>query len=328
MRFRKHGDPLVNMRAFPVTATSHDLYALWSGMKRRCRNPESRSYPRYGGRGISVCDAWADDFWAFVRDVGDRPSAKHSLDRIDFNGNYEPGNVRWATGAEQARNKRSNRVTTPQVDLARQWYADGMRAADIARTLRCDYDALLRALNGQTWRETETPVGGTKVAQARKPPQQRKTTCEYDGCDATEIFQSGMCRKHHRWVYKVASFADHKDRKCRYCDGDIPPSKRIDTDFCSLSCKMKWHRRNAPDTRPRCSIDGCEQPNHAKGMCRTHHMRMWRHGDPLYEPKVHTPQPCSVADCDGFAAARGYCMRHYHLFVTKPKREAAGDTPF
>lgn len=80
-------------------------------MKRRCLNPKDEAYENYGGRGISVCRKWATSFETFVRDVGPRPSPKHSLDRYpDNNGDYEPGNVRWATQKEQMRNTRSNRV--------------------------------------------------------------------------------------------------------------------------------------------------------------------------------------------------------------------------
>lgn len=74
-------------------------------MRQRCLNPKAIGYKRYGGRGITVCDQWRDSFEAFLADVGPRPSAAHSIDRIDNDGNYEPGNVRWATTAQQHANK-------------------------------------------------------------------------------------------------------------------------------------------------------------------------------------------------------------------------------
>lgn len=83
------------------------LYEVWRSMRRRCADPEN---PRYGGRGISVCDRWRDSFAAFLEDVGPRPFDGASLDRIDNAKGYEPGNVRWATATQQGRNKDNNRV--------------------------------------------------------------------------------------------------------------------------------------------------------------------------------------------------------------------------
>lgn len=85
-------------------------WRAWKDMKARCSNPTLRNYPSYGGRGISVCEKWRGSFSAFLADVGLRPSAEYSLERIANDGNYEPGNVRWATRLEQARNTRRNRI--------------------------------------------------------------------------------------------------------------------------------------------------------------------------------------------------------------------------
>jgi hypothetical protein len=81
-------------------------YGAWNRMHNRCYNPRSPRYPDWGGRGITVCNSWKN-FEAFYRDIGPRPSSAHSLDRINTNGNYEPGNVRWATQKEQQNNKRN-----------------------------------------------------------------------------------------------------------------------------------------------------------------------------------------------------------------------------
>lgn len=87
----------------------HPNYTIWAMMKQRCLNENAVGYANYGGRGIRICDRWMD-FEKFVKDVGVRPTKKHSLDRIDVDGNYEPSNFRWVTDTEQMRNKRDNRV--------------------------------------------------------------------------------------------------------------------------------------------------------------------------------------------------------------------------
>jgi hypothetical protein len=79
----------------------------WRAMIRRCTVPTQDGYANYGGRGISVCQRWLDSFDAFYADMGKRPSRAYSIDRINVDGNYEPGNCRWATMKEQAANKRA-----------------------------------------------------------------------------------------------------------------------------------------------------------------------------------------------------------------------------
>jgi hypothetical protein len=82
-------------------------YMTWRNMINRCENSSVDSYDRYGAAGVSVCAAWRNSFAQFLNDMGRRPSANHSLDRIDPSGNYEPHNCRWATHREQSRNRRN-----------------------------------------------------------------------------------------------------------------------------------------------------------------------------------------------------------------------------
>lgn len=91
------------------------LYAIWGSIKARCTNPTHRSYDGYGGRGIALCDEWNNSFDKFRAHVSSLPHFEeegYSLDRINNNGNYEPGNVRWSTSTGQQRNTRHNRMIT------------------------------------------------------------------------------------------------------------------------------------------------------------------------------------------------------------------------
>ena len=93
----------------------------WNDMIQRCRNPNSKDYKNYGGRGIKVCERW-HEFEGFYEDMGDKPDGM-SLDRIDNDGDYRPSNCRWATAKTQCRNRRGNRMLTydGQTKCASAW---------------------------------------------------------------------------------------------------------------------------------------------------------------------------------------------------------------
>ncbi len=99
-RFTTHGES--------VHSGNSTEYSSWICMKTRCLNPNSEKYKIYGGRGIKICSRWVDSFENFLSDMGRKPTKKHSIERINNDGNYEPSNCKWGTDLEQANNKRLN----------------------------------------------------------------------------------------------------------------------------------------------------------------------------------------------------------------------------
>ena len=115
-RMTKHG--MARSRTGKLPAKE---YRAWQSMKHRCLNKKNNpDWHNYGGRGITVCEEWLHDFPVFYAHIGAAPSPDHSVDRIEVNGHYEPGNVRWATDEEQARNKQWHQTHLERRRNARQ----------------------------------------------------------------------------------------------------------------------------------------------------------------------------------------------------------------
>ena len=106
----KTGRPLIHGMA----RTSE--YAAWIQIKQRCFNPNDKSYSNYGGRGIKICNRWKNSFENFFTDMGMKPTPRHSIDRIENDGDYCPDNCKWSDSKDQANNRRSNRFITIDSD--------------------------------------------------------------------------------------------------------------------------------------------------------------------------------------------------------------------
>jgi hypothetical protein len=111
-------------------ALQSPTHLSWTAMINRCDNPKNASYPRYGGRGIGVAYAWRT-FDAFLADMGERPPGT-SLDRIDSDGDYEPGNCRWATAKQQAANRSSSKLEPHEAAQVSWLVASGYQVAEVA----------------------------------------------------------------------------------------------------------------------------------------------------------------------------------------------------
>lgn len=109
--------------------SSTRLYWVWGSMIQRCTDEKCKSFANYGARGVTVCDRWMGSFEAFASDVGEKPGPGYSIDRINNDGNYEPGNVKWSTPEEQRRNQRNTRL-----ERAMPRYREMVRAREQGKT--------------------------------------------------------------------------------------------------------------------------------------------------------------------------------------------------
>lgn len=137
IKSRQKGNRTIHGHAQPETPT----YRTWAHMRSRCNNPNSKSYPRYGERGISVCERW-NSYEAFFADMGERPKGT-SLDRKDSTGNYMPENCRWSTPKEQQNNRLSNHRLTHEgktLTISEWGQAKGVNPKTISARLKRGWD--------------------------------------------------------------------------------------------------------------------------------------------------------------------------------------------
>ena len=158
----------------------HPCYLAWRSMLRRCEIKAASDYARYGGRGIVVCNAW-HDIEQFIADVGLPPTAQHTIDRIDVDGNYEPYNCRWATRKEQARNKRNT------IRL------EGISLADWCEKYKFPYKLAYARF-----------TGGMSPSEILSTPEQLKnkgSLCSEEDCQSPAKTK-GLCNRHYLREWK------------------------------------------------------------------------------------------------------------------------------
>jgi len=126
-------------------------YKIWDAMIQRCTNENNQSYRKYGGRGIVVCERWRNSFTSFYKDIGPRPFPEAQIDRIDNDGNYEPGNCRWVSSKINNRNKNSNVLTGNLVVKMVSMRGNGMTYMDISKALNVKYENVRSVLSRGAW---------------------------------------------------------------------------------------------------------------------------------------------------------------------------------
>ena len=184
-------------------------YFVWASMLDRCRNPNAVAYADYGGRGIRVCERWKA-YKNFAADMGDRPPGM-TLDRIDNDGNYEPGNCRWATRREQQRNRRKAVYVTIE--------GKQFRAIELAEIAGVKTDTIIeRANRGLSYADVLSPQ---KLVD--------KSGLALGGLAfAAKKLSATHCVNGHEWSPENTKISKQGWRKCRACQAALMRRKRVE----------------------------------------------------------------------------------------------------
>lgn len=154
-RYPREGNKHAEIHGHASGRKSSPTHKSWHAMKSRCSNPNDPSYERYGGRGIKVCSRW-EVFENFLADMGERQDGL-TLDRIENDRDYQPGNCRWATPAEQARNRSNNTLTLDVVREIRRRYAAGQRVKELAIEFNMARPHMTEICTHRQWKDPAGP---------------------------------------------------------------------------------------------------------------------------------------------------------------------------
>lgn len=151
---RTHGNSVARKDADP---DGYNCYTRWQSMKRRCYKEYDSHYPRYGGRGIKVCDRWLNSYENFLTDMGLPPFRDHQIDRIDNDGDYSPENCRWVTRTENSRNKSNNKLLTA--------YGETLTQSQWAERLGIKRETIAKRMDGGYSHEEALSVGEGRITR-------------------------------------------------------------------------------------------------------------------------------------------------------------------
>ncbi len=152
-KYKRHGDPY-----YIDTRDLHDMskskeYKSWQHAKERCSNTNRKDYHRYGGRGIIMCTEWVNSFNKFYKYMGDKPFIDSQIDRIDNDGDYEPGNCRWTDRTTNIRNSSSIKKSIEIAREIRKLYIKGESKVSLANKFDCDHKDITSIINNKIWKE-------------------------------------------------------------------------------------------------------------------------------------------------------------------------------
>ena len=155
-RWRKNGnpkseEPIRRSEKHGMTATG--LYFVWQHMLQRCYNPNHKTYHRYGGRGITICNRWRSSFLAFYHDMGALPGSQYEIDRIDNDGPYELANCQWAIHRENMQHTSTTKLDINKVQSIRELGKKGLSDKEIGEKFGVHRKTIYAILKGTAWRE-------------------------------------------------------------------------------------------------------------------------------------------------------------------------------